>query len=320
MSSTPLRVRVPASTANLGSGFDALGMALALHDEVVVFPCAEQRSGTARVHVRGEGAGRLPENERHLVVRVLRDTLASLNHPMPGLRLECDNRIPHSRGLGSSAAAIVAGIAAGYALAGRELTDDLPRALHLGASYEGHADNVAASLLGGFVIAWHDGGAHGWYRAVRMDPHPDLSPVAFVPGTESATRTTRGLLPERVPHADAAFSAGRAALAVHGLSRDPSVLLTALDDRLHEEYREPAWPETVRLVRELRRLGVPAAVSGAGPTVVAFPPDGQVPPELAHPGFTARQLPLEYAGVCVEPVAEGAHGAQEATFRPRQQR
>ncbi|MDI2028718.1 homoserine kinase [Saccharopolyspora sp. TS4A08] len=299
MSSLPVsavRVEVPASTANLGSGFDALGMALSLHD-VVSARVVNGPGGSATVSVTGEGAGSVPGDERHLVVRVVHDTLAELGFPAPpALELRCENSIPHSRGLGSSAAAIVAGIAVAHGLAGIDLraTENVERALHLAAVREGHADNVAASLLGDFVLAWRESER---FRAVSSPAHPDVSPIAFVPQAESATNVTRGLLPERVPHADAAFAAGRAALAVHAITRDPSLLLAATDDRLHQDYREPAWPETVALVRALRAEGIAAAVSGAGPTVLALPVKNVNARELAPESFAALDLPVDRVGV-----------------------
>lgn len=292
-----VRVTVPGSTANLGSGFDALGMALSLHDEVRV-EIVDGPGGTAQVEAEGEGAAGIPADHEHLVVRVLHRTWAELGLPAAAVRLSCRNRIPHSRGLGSSAAAIIAGTAAAYELAGLPLQDNLDDALHLAAAAEGHADNVAASLLGGVVIAWFDGSR---FRAKSLPAHPDLRPIAFVPASESATHTTRGLLPEEVPHADAAFAAGRAALAVHALTGDPSLLLAATEDRLHQDYREPAWPGTVELIRRLRAVGVPAAVSGAGPTVLALPPNGEIPKTVECTGFTAMELPVAETGVQVVP-------------------
>ncbi|MFR9729594.1 homoserine kinase [Saccharopolyspora sp. MS10] len=291
------RVVVPASTANLGSGFDALGMALGLHDEVLV-EVVDGPPGSALVEVSGEGAGAVPTDHEHLVVRVLHQTWAELGASAPAVRLSCRNAIPHSRGLGSSAAAIVAGVAAAHELAGVPLHEPANRdaALHLAAVREGHADNVAASLLGGLVIAWHE---RGRFRAAALPAHQDLHPIALVPASESATHTTRGLLPATVPHADAAFAAGRAALAVHALTSDPALLLAATDDRLHQDYREPAWPRTVELVRALRDAGVPAAVSGAGPTVLALPADGALPEVVDTAGFTALRLPVDRRGVQV---------------------
>jgi len=284
-------VRVPASTANLGSGFDALGLALALYDEVDVIVT----SGDVSVEVSGEGAGRVPTDASHLVVRALLAACDALDLPLPGVHVRCRNAIPHSRGLGSSAAAIVAGVAAAYGLAGKAPDDG---ALQLAGEFEGHADNAGASLYGGLVLAWSEGAR---YRAVRLEPHAALTPVVLVPETRSATSVTRGLLPARVPHADAAFAVGRCALAVHAFTARPDLLLSATEDRLHQDYRESAWPETMRLVRALRDNGVAATVSGAGPTVFAVPDGGRLPSGIDTTGFAVRALPVDRVGVTVEP-------------------
>ncbi|MGH3875249.1 MAG: homoserine kinase [Pseudonocardiaceae bacterium] len=284
-----VRVRVPASTANLGPGFDALGLALALYDEVEVAPAP---SGL-RVEVRGEGAGQVPTDETHLVVRALRAACTRCRYRVGGLVLRCHNRIPHSRGLGSSAAAAVAGVLAGYALAGVQPDE---AALDLAAGFDGHADNVGASLLGGLVISWRD---ELCFRAVRVEPHPDLAPVLLVPEATSVTEVTRGLLPAEVPHADAAFNTGRAALAVHALTVAPRLLLAATEDRLHQPYRRTAYPATGRLVDALRAAGVPAAVSGAGPTVLALPVRGELPAVLDTAGFTGYRLDVARDGATV---------------------
>ncbi|MDQ4032355.1 MAG: homoserine kinase [Actinomycetota bacterium] len=290
MSRSVLRVRVPASTANLGPGFDALGLALALYDEVEV---ALAPSGL-RVEVRGEGAGQVPTDETHLVVRALRAACARCGYQADGLVLRCHNRIPHSRGLGSSAAAAVAGVLAGYALAGMQPDETV---LDLAAGFDGHADNAGASLLGGLVISWRDGQA---FRAVRLEPHPDLAPVLLMPELTSSTKITRGLLPAEVPHTDAAFTAGRAALAVHALTAAPQLLLAATEDRLHQTYRRAAYPATGRLVDTLRAAGVPAAVSGAGPTVLALPGRAPLPAVVDTTGFTCWQLDVARDGATIE--------------------
>ena len=296
-----LLVTVPASTANLGSGFDALGMALALYDRVEVTVTGGGVSGSVHgsVHgsVTGEGAD-LVVDEKHLVVRALRAAAEQLGLDLAGVALNCVNAIPHARGLGSSAAAVVAGVAAGYALAGRQLDGG---ALQLAASFEGHADNAAASLWGGLALAWVDqeqGGPR--YHAVRLEPHAELRPVVLVPEERSATSLTRGLLPAEVPHADAAFAAGRSALAVHAFTARPDLLLAATADRLHQDYRAQAWPNTMRVVRELRENGVAATVSGAGPTVFAATLDGRLPAGVDTSGFDVRELAVDRGGVRVE--------------------
>lgn len=261
----PVRVRVPATSANLGPGFDALGLALALYDDVVVRVADEG----LYVDVAGEGADSVPRTRRHLVVRALQTGFDALGGQPRGLEVVCANRIPHSRGLGSSAAAIVAGLTAARALAlGGEETLDDDTLLGLAAELEGHPDNVAACLLGGLTLAWTP--ADGPAQAVRLPVSPVLRPVVFVPTTTSSTAKARKLLPETVPHADAARNAARSALLVHALASDPSLLLTATEDRLHQPYRAPAQARTAGLVEALRADRVPAVVSGAGPSVLAF--------------------------------------------------
>lgn len=305
---TAVTVEVPASAANLGPGFDALGLALGLYDRVEVAITEGTVEGAVpggvTVEVTGEGATRLPCDETHLVARATLATLDAFGVAVPGLALRCRNAIPHSRGLGSSAAAAVAGVAAGYALAGVELdgTERAGRALQLAAGFEGHADNAAPSLLGGLTIAWARPGEG--FRAVRVEPHPDLLLVLLVPTVESATAHTRGLLPAHVPHADAAFNIARAALLLHGLTAMPQLvpelLLDGSDDRVHQPYRRGAYPATAALVDDLRARGVPAVVSGAGPAVLALTSGDPLPAGVDLTGFEVRRLPVDPCGVRIE--------------------
>ncbi|MBD7919561.1 homoserine kinase [Cellulomonas sp. Sa3CUA2] len=265
-----VRVRVPATSANLGPGFDALGIALGLHDELDV-----RALGTddVRVEVQGEGAGTVPCDETHLVVRALRLALDHVGAPQTGLHLVCRNRVPHGRGLGSSAAAVVAGILAARGLVSEPdaLDDDV--ALALATQLEGHPDNAAPALLGGLTVAWTDepaAGSAAAVRAARLAVHPDLAPVAIIPPGQLSTHAARGVLPAQVPHADAAWQAGRAALLVEALGRRPDLLLAATGDRLHQGYRRQVMPASLALVDALRARGVAATVSGAGPTVLAL--------------------------------------------------
>lgn len=276
----PVRVRVPATSANLGPGFDTLGLALDLHDRLE----AEVTAGGLVVEVSGYGEGEVPLDERHLVVRAMRATFDRLGKQPDGLRLACTNVIPHARGLGSSSAAIVAGVwlARELVAGGRLLLDD-DALLDLAARLEGHPDNVAPALLGGFVISGQD--ADGSFWAVPGGVDPRVGAVVYVPTTPVATEAARGLLPDAVPHADAAANAGRAALLVAALSGRPEELLRATEDRLHQEYRRPAMPESLALVEALRGDGVPAVISGAGPTVLAFT-DG--PGSATTAGLLAR--------------------------------
>ena len=290
-------VVVPATSANLGPGFDALGLALGLYDEVSVRVVAQPGLS---VEVDGEGAAQLPRDGSHLVARALLAALDRFGAVPPGLAVRCVNAIPQGRGLGSSAAAIVAGVLAGAKLAQGQLAQgerpvEQPEVLALASELEGHPDNVAACLLGGFTIAWTDqGSAH----AVRLDPAPGLEAVVFVPSAGLATSMARGLLPPTVPHRDAAHAAGRAALLVEALTRRPELLMAATEDRLHQPYRAPAMVASAALVERLRADGVPAVVSGAGPSVLALGVGGapSAVEGLAGPDWAVHRLGLDLGG------------------------
>jgi homoserine kinase len=261
-SDSPVHVRVPATSANLGPGFDSAGLALSLHDDVVVRVTGSGLS----IDVEGEGAAEVPRDETHLLVTALRASFDRLGGQPPGLAVSCTNRIPHARGLGSSSAAIVAAVVAACGLVLDADLDEQAR-LDLADELEGHPDNVAACLRGGATFAWTEPTGP---RVVRLDTHPDLAPVVFVPATRSSTQQVRGLLPDTVPYADAVLNASRAALLPHALTADLSLLLPATEDRLHQGYRAPAMPATAELMSQLRGRGLPAVVSGAGPTVLAL--------------------------------------------------
>jgi homoserine kinase len=299
-------VSVPATSANLGPGFDALGLALALTDRV----SAEVTRAGFRVEVRGEGAGEVPDGEEHLIVAAMLRTYDAMKVKRPrGLRLSCVNRIPHARGLGSSSAAIVAGISLARALVDRKVFDDAA-ALRLAAEIEGHPDNVAPCLLGGFTIAWT--GTDG-ARAVRKRLAPGIRPTVYVPEARGLTAHARAALPEQVPHRDAAYNAARSALLVHALTAAPELLLEATDDRLHQPYRAPAMPATAALVADLRRAGLAAFVSGAGPSVLALATAGGPAPLPAPSGWWSRSLSCSSTGARMvlsrhaegDPVAAG---------------
>lgn len=279
-----VRVRVPATSANLGPGFDALGLALDLHDELVLTP---DRGEDLQVHIDGFGADSLPRDERHLLVRTIRTAASRYDVDIGGFTLQARNAIPQGRGLGSSAATIVAGVAVVLALGWPDAELDVNSLLALAAEVEGHPDNVAACVLGGLTISWQDGAGA---RAVTMGVHRDVAPVVLVPDMELATHTARGLLPASVPHADAAFTAGRSALLVHALTAAPQLLMAATEERLHERYRAPAMPDSARLIEALRSAGIPAVVSGAGPSVLTFPPAGADPQAWLPTGWTSLRL------------------------------
>ncbi|MBB3088491.1 homoserine kinase [Nocardioides albus] len=266
----PVTVTVPATSANLGPGYDSLGLALDLRDELtgeVISTSSTTGGRTLEVTVEGAGEGTVPLDESHLVVRSMRAAFEIIGKQPAGLRLHCHNRIPHARGMGSSSAAIVGGLVLARALvAGGELILDDDTLFQKAAEIEGHPDNVAPAFHGGFTIAGDDDG----FFAVRTAVDPRVSVVVFVPATGVETKTARGLLPETVPHSDAAADAGRTALLVAALSDAPEHLHRATRDFLHQEYRRPAMPESLALVDELRADGIAAIVSGAGPTVLAF--------------------------------------------------
>ncbi|OHV37575.1 homoserine kinase [Pseudofrankia sp. EUN1h] len=347
-----VRVRVPATSANLGPGFDAFGLALGFYDDVEVTLRPEGLAVTV------EGAENVSKGEDNLVVRAIRATFDELGRPQPGLVVRCVNRVPHGRGLGSSAAAIVAGVAAAWVLdtaayldgaaAGR--TDgshragparpgapggrtadavgfDRAAALRVATAIEGHPDNVAAALFGGFTVAWTGPAGPVAHRA---EPVADLRPVAFVPSARTSTADSRGRLPDRLAHGDAAFSAGRAGLLALALTQTDlaaavaaggtpggvdaaagarsaraaraRLLLAATEDRLHQPYRLPVVPESAALVDRLRAAGVAAVLSGSGPTVLALAVGGEQAAGavgVAAPGFAVLPLAVDRDGVRV---------------------
>ncbi|HSE69708.1 MAG TPA: homoserine kinase [Nocardioidaceae bacterium] len=296
----PVEVSVPATSANLGPGYDSLGLALDLRDVVT----AEVVDSGLEIVVSGVGADEVPRDERHLVHRAMTSAFEAMGCPTPGVRLHCRNQIPHGRGLGSSSAAIVAGVCAARGLvAGGSLVMDDEAVFTLAAEIEGHPDNVAPALFGGFTIARaEDGGFHA--ATVAVDPRVQV--VVFVPPDPVETKVARGLLPPVVPHADAAANAGRAALLVAALTRQPELLLPATEDYLHQRYRRPAMPDSLALVEELRADGVAAVVSGAGPTVLAFT-DAASLPALARRvprGWAVMTPPLDPRGAVVTVLDE----------------
>ncbi|MCA5893838.1 homoserine kinase [Isoptericola sp. NEAU-Y5] len=257
-------VRVPATSANLGPGFDAMGLALALYDELEV----ELRAvDEVVVEVAGEGAGEVPTGEDHLVVRALRHTLELAGAPLTGLRLQCANRIPHGRGLGSSAAAVVAGVVAARALLADPHVLDATTVLRIATEFEGHPDNAAPAIRGGATLAWQGSGG---VRAVDLEVDRRIEATVLVPDARLATSRARGVLPAQVPHVDAAFTAGRAGLLVEALARRPELLFDATEDRLHQDYRASVMAGSAELLRALRSEGFAATISGAGPTVLAL--------------------------------------------------
>jgi homoserine kinase len=285
-----LSVRVSATAANLGPGFDALGLAFDLWNEVLV----EAADHPTSVEVTGEGAGELPDDDTNLVVRSMGHVAERTGGSLPELAIRCANRIPLERGLGSSATAVVAGVLAADRLLGAGL--DEGQVLDLAVGIEGHPDNVAACLYGGLVVAYRD--PAGW-RAERLYPHPDLRPVVLIPESERlSTEAARRALPTDVPLTDAAFNAGRAALAVIALTRRPELLPVALEDRLHQDRRLELAPAGRAAFDDLRAGGIPVCVAGAGPSLVAFEGPGLEVPDLG-PRWRALRLQVARKGADV---------------------
>lgn len=284
-----LVTRAPATVANLGPGFDALALALDLRNEVILDTEAEPA-----VVIAGEGAGELPEDASNLIFRTMTFLSREAGTPLPPFRLESENRIPLERGLGSSAAAVVTGLLLADRLLGTKLEPD--RLLELAADLEGHADNVAACLRGGLTLAYLS--ADGW-RAERLEPHLSLRPALLVPEDERlATADARRALPRDVPLGDAAFNAGRAALAVLALTTRPELLSSALEDRLHQPRRLPLVPASRALFEDLRHAGLAVCVAGAGPSLLAFETDERRVPDLG-PGWRTLRLQPASAGADV---------------------
>ena len=266
-----VRVRVPATSANLGPGFDTLGLALNVHDELEVVATAPGADGPqVRVDVTGVGAGEVPTDESNLVARSLLHVFDRLGVAAPSLHLTATNRIPHGRGMGSSGAAIVSGVLAAKGLLEGvvEVGDD--DVLRYATELEGHPDNVAPAIFGGLTIAWVD---ETGPRQKQLAVHRGVSLLVAVPEATMSTKLARSLQPEAVPHADAVFNVSRSALLVAALTQSPELLLDATEDRLHQSYRASAMPATSALIEALRAAGHAAVVSGAGPSVLVLAAD-----------------------------------------------
>ena len=275
-------VEAPATSANLGPGFDCFGLALDWYQRVHL----EVREAGYSIDISGEGAELLPRDESHLIIRSTLAGLAELDISSPGLALRCRNTIPQGRGLGSSSAAIVAGLTAAAVLAGEE--PEAQWLLTQSTAIEGHPDNVAAAIYGGFVLAYESGGI----QVAQVGVVDNVGAAVFVADSEVPTEVARRLLPLAVPHGDAAANSARSALLVHALAMEPARLLEATRDWLHQSYREPAMPRSYELMERLRGKGFAAVISGAGPSVLVLgrSEDLQALATEVVPGFSLRLL------------------------------
>ncbi|HYE91963.1 MAG TPA: homoserine kinase [Terriglobales bacterium] len=299
-----VRVRVPATSANLGAGFDALGLALALYNEVEAAPARE-----TSVTVDGEGAGRLPTGDKNVVVRAMRMVYDAAGRAPEPWAVRCVNRVPPARGLGSSAAAWVGGIAAANALLGGPL--DRAAMLRLAARAEGHPDNVAAAVYGGLTVAAADAGGA---LAVALPVPAALVWVVLIPETTSATAEARAVLPATVTRGDAVFNVQRVALLLASLQAGRlDTLGAALDDRLHQPYRRKLFPWMGDVLHAARAAGALGGVlSGAGPSLLAVAPDARVGEAVAR----AMEQALVGAGVAGVARALGVDTEGVAVVEP----
>jgi homoserine kinase len=268
---TMAQVSVPATSANLGPGFDTLGLALDLRDR---YAAQVLDDATFDVDVSGEGSAEVKTDKNNLVIKAMLHGFEHMGQKPKGIALRQLNVIPHGRGLGSSAAAIIGGLALARALVlgGEQLLTDEDM-IKLGTQLEGHPDNIAAAVLGGATIAWTSetsgtkaNSGHG--VAIKVDPR--IKALMFIPEAHLSTSKARKLLPETIPHQDAVLNASRAALLVHAIQSRPDLLLEATEDLLHQNYRAEAMPKSMALVTKLRAAGVPAMISGAGPSVLVL--------------------------------------------------
>ena len=300
-------VTVPATSANLGPGFDTLGLALSIYDTLTASSFDDDR---LEIEVEGSGAAEIPTDASNLVVRTIAHVYADAGRRMPGLRIHALNGVPHGRGLGSSGAAVTAGILIAKGLLAGDVDLDDEALLRLATELEGHPDNVAPALFGGLTIAWM--GERGPQHK-KLLVHRGVAPLVFVPGFTMSTSLARSLQPPHVPREDAVFNVSRSALLVAALTQSPELMLDATADRLHQDYRGAAMPETLRLVQALRAEGFAAVVSGAGPSVLVLA-DGpgtrqravEVADAVADTPWDAHMLAVDVRGGTVRDRAEGS--------------
>lgn len=284
-----LRVAVPGTTANLGSGFDCVGMALDFHDELELDLLDDP--GALHIAVSGQGEGNVPLDDTHLVISSILAGLEAWGGERPGMRLRSVNRIPHSRGLGSSASAIVAGLAFAWGISrpGQEL--DRRELTRVSSFLEGHPDNAGAAVWGGAILAWFEGQT---VRLVQLNVPGAITARVWVPHFEVGTAGARSVLPETVSRDDAVAQAIASAALPLALERRHDLLFAATSDRLHQSYRAGMMQPSFDLMTALRDNGVAATISGAGPTVIAVGTQQQLAlsDDVAAEGFERHDLAL----------------------------
>lgn len=292
---TMSQISVPATSANIGPGFDCLGIALELRDR---YAAQILDDATFDVDVSGEGADEVKKDGKNLVIRSMMAGFEFMGNKPKGIALRSLNVIPHGRGLGSSASAIVGGLALARSLVltGEQYMSD-EDLITLASELEGHPDNVAAAFYGGATIAWSEKGVG---RAVNLKVDPRIKAMLLVPENQVPTAKARKLLPETISHHDAVLNSTNTALLVHALAERPDLLLTATADLLHQNYRAEAMPKSIALIEKLRGAGVAAVLSGAGPSVMILYAGDESEidqiPSLAT-GFTAMKLAIAKNGV-----------------------
>jgi homoserine kinase len=274
-------------------------MALAFYDELTVEAVA---GNSAFVEVHGEGAGEVATDAENLVVKSIAYTFDYFKQQLPGLKLVAHNQIPHGRGMGSSGAAVVSGIMAAKGLLEGVVEMSQDDLLTIATELEGHPDNVAPALFGGLTIAWEDEfGPHH----KKLFVHRGVAPLVLVPSHKMSTALARSLQPESVPHNDAVFNVSRSALLIASLTASPEHLLAATEDRLHQNYRAAAMPETDSLIQAMRAEKHAAVVSGAGPSVLVLAADPAERIEAAKlasskfPGWKPLLLAVDFKGATV---------------------
>ena len=279
----PMQVQVPATSANLGPGFDCLGLALNMHDRYMAQVMDEPG---VDIDVTGEGADSVPTTDKNLVIKAMYKSFDFLGGRPRGIALRQLNVIPHGRGLGSSAAAIVGGLALARALVlGGNERMSYEDMLNIANEMEGHPDNVSAAIHGGANVAWQESQRGKVIaQSLRIEVDPRIGALAFVPATELSTSKARKMLPESIPHQDAVRNSINTAVLVQALQSRPDLLLGATEDYLHQSYRKDAMPQSFTLMTKLRKAGVAAFISGAGPTVLVL-----------HTGGDAEAAELERA-------------------------